>query len=68
MQNIKCLWIELETVAAPPRMRHRAVQVIRSSGRDRLNAVYDVTDSSNDGSGMNCEKNCSCYHWYTKSL
>lgn len=43
-------------MAAPPRMRHRAAQVIRSSGRDRLNAVYDVTDSSNDGSGINCEE------------
>lgn len=49
--------MELETVAAPPRIRHSAVQVVRSNGRDMLNAVYDVTDSRSEGSGMNCMDN-----------
>lgn len=55
-QNIKCLCIELDTVAAPPRMRQSAAHVISSSGREMLNAVYDVTDSNSEGSGMNWNK------------
>lgn len=53
-QNMRCLWMELDTVAAPPRMRHRAAHVHSSSGSEMLNPVYDVTDSKRDGSGMNC--------------
>lgn len=52
--NVKCLCIELDTVCAPPRIRHNAIQQPSSSGRERLKAVYDVTDSRRDGSGMNC--------------
>lgn len=54
--KMRCLCIELETVAAPPRMRQSAAHVSSKSGREILNAVYDVTDSRSEGSGMNCER------------
>lgn len=51
-----CLWMELETVEAPPLTKHNATQVTKRRGNEMLNAVYDVTHSKRDGSGINWKK------------